>query len=150
MDTASASSNTVFEVQQLRNGDWGCVSAHHSRMEAVDEANALFEQNQKVQARVVQEAFDHTRNRYMEKVIFRSQPPIDQRKLQERQQKTDNSRLAAHAKTRRHKKTRQAAEQDAQRRAARRNAFFYTKIVLLLTLIGGGGLAALYALIELR
>ena len=150
MGTATASSNTVYEVQQLRNGNWGCVSAHYSRMEAVDEARAMVEHDQQVQARVVQEVFDHTRNRYLEKVIFRSQPPIDQRKLQEKQQKADHSRRAVQAKTRRHKKTRQGAEQVSQRRAARRNLAFYTRIVLLLILIGGGGLAALYALFELR
>ena len=150
MGTATVSSNAIFEVQQLRNGNWGCVSAHSSRTDAVDEAKGLFEQYQHIQARVVHEAFDDTRDRYVKKTIYRSQPPIDQRKVQEKQQQADYSRRAAHAKTRRHKKTRQCAEQDAQRRAARRNTFFYTKIVLLLALIGGGGLAALYALMELR
>ena len=146
MSTATAFSDAVFEVQQLRNGNWGCVSAHSSRTDAVDEAKGLVEQYQHIQARVVHEAFDDTSDRYVKKTIFRSEPPIDQRKLQDRQQKADNSRLAVHAKTRRHKKTRQAAERDAQRRAARRNLAFYARILLLLALIGGGGLAALYAL----
>jgi len=150
MGTATASSNTVYEVQQLRSGNWGCVSDHSSQTAAVDEARAMVEHDQQVQARVVQEVFDHLRNRYLEKVIFRSQPPIDQRKLQEKQQKADHSRRSAQAKTQRHKKTRQVAEQVAQRRAARRNLTFYARMLLLVALIGGGGLAALYALFELR
>lgn len=150
MGTATASSNTVYEVQQLHNGNWGCVSAHYSQTEAVDEVKTMVERNQDVEARVVREAFDDTKNLYVKRCVFRSQPPIDQRKLQEKQQKADHSRRAAQAKTRRHKKTRQATEQVAQRRAARRNLTFYARMLLLVALIGGGGLAALYALFELR
>jgi cation transport ATPase len=150
MGIATASSNNVFEVQQLRNGNWGCVSTHLNQTDAVDEAKGLVEQYQNVEARVVREAFDSNSERYVTKTIFRSQPPLDQRKLQEKHQKADYSRRAAHAKTQRHKKTRQRAEREAQRRAARRNLILYARIVLLLALIGGGGLAALYALKQLR
>jgi hypothetical protein len=150
MVIATVSSNAVFEVQQLRNGNWGCVFTYSNRTDAVEEAKRLVEQYQHIQARVVHEAFDDTSDRYVKKTIFRSQPPIDQRKVQEKQQKEDYSRLAAHAKTRSQKKARQRAEQDAKRRAARRNLAFYTRILLLIALIGGGGLAALFALMELR
>ncbi len=146
MDTATTSDKNVYEVQQLRNGDWSCVCSYFSQTEAVDEVKTMVERNQDVEARVVREAFDDTKNLYVKRCVFRSQPPIDQRKLQETHQKADQSRLAARAKTRSHKKRRQAAEQVAQRRAARRNLAFYARIVLLLALIGGGGLAALYVL----
>ena len=148
MGTATAFSDAVFEVQQLRKGNWSCVSAHSSRTDAVDEAKGLVEQYQHIQARVVHEAFDDTSERYVKKTIFRSQPPIDQRKSQETPQETAYSRLAARAKTRSQKEKQQRTKRDAQRRATRRNTFFYTKIVLLVALIGGGGLAALYALME--
>ena len=149
MVIATVSSNAVFEVQQLRNGNWGCVSSHSNRTDAVEEAKGLFEQNQHIQARVVHEAFDSTSERYVKKTIFRSQPPIDQRKLEDRQQKADNSRLAAHAKTRRHKKTRQAAEQTRRRQTAWRSGIFYTSLLLVLILISSGAIAAFYFLKEI-
>ena len=142
MSIATASSEAVFEVQQLRNGNWGCVSTHRSRSDAVDEAKGLFEQYQNIQARVVHEAFDNTSERYVKKIIFRSQPPIAQRKSQETPQEAASSRRAAHAKTRSQKDKAKAA----QRRAARRRTIFYAKLVVFLILIGGGGLAALYTL----
>ena len=150
MDTATTSDKNVYEVQQLRNGDWSCVCSYFSQTEAVDEVKTMVERNQDVEARVVREAFDDTKNLYVKRCVFRSQPPIDQRKLQEKQQKAVYSRRSAQAKTQRHKKARQRAEQVAQRRAARRNLTFYARMLLLVALIGGGGLAALYALFELR
>ena len=58
MSEATASSGADFEVQQLHNGSWNCISTHISQMEAVDVASAMVEQNQKVQARVVHEVLD--------------------------------------------------------------------------------------------
>ena len=72
MGKATAFSDAVYEVQQLRNGNWGCVSARSIRTDAVDEAKALFEQYQHIQTRVVQESFDNTSERYVKKTIFRS------------------------------------------------------------------------------
>lgn len=150
MDTATTSDKNVYEVQELRNGDWSFVCSYLSQTEAVDEVKTMVERNQDVEARIVREAFDDTKNLYVKRCVFRSQPPIDQRKLQEKQQKAVYSRRSAQAKTQRHKKARQRAEQAAQRRAARRNLTFYARMLLLVALIGGGGLAALYALFELR
>lgn len=150
MAAATNLSNAVFEVQQLRNGHWGCVSTHVRRTDAVDEAKGLVKQYQNIQARVVREAFDATTERYVTKTIFRSQPPTDRRKSQETPQEAAYSRLAARAKSRSQNQKHQRAERNAQRRAARRSLIFYARIVLLLALIGGGGLAALYALKQLR
>jgi hypothetical protein len=149
MSIATASSDSVFEVQQLRSGNWGCVSTYHSRSDAVEEAKGLFEQYQHIQARVVHEAFDDASERYVKKIIFRSQPPIVQHKSQETPQDAAYSRLAARAKSRNQKDKRQRAEKAARQLAARRNTSFYAKLVVFLILIGGGGLAALYALYTL-
>jgi len=146
MSIATASSDAVFEVQQLRNGNWGCVSTHTSRTDAVDEAKGLVEQYQHIQARVVHEVFDSTSERYVKKTIFRSQPPIAQRKSQETPQEAAYSRVAARAKIRSQKDK----EKAAQRRAARRRTIFHAKLVVFLILIGGGGLAVLYALNQIR
>ncbi len=142
MGKATASSDADFEVQQLHTGGWNCVSTHNSQVAAVDVATAMVEQNQKVQARVVHEVFDLTSNRYVNKIIFRSQPPIDKRKLQDTLFEMDISRRA---KTRRRNQSQHRSDKATRRREARRNLLFCVRIVLLI-LFGGGGLVAFYAL----
>jgi hypothetical protein len=102
----------------------------------------MVEQNQKVQARVVHEVFDVTSNRYMNKIIFRSQPPIDKRKLQDTLFEMELSRRA---KARRRNQSQHRSDKATRRREARRNLLFSVRIVLLI-LFGGGGLVAFYAL----
>ena len=48
MDTATTSDKDVYEVQQLRNGDWSCVCSYFSQTEAVDEVKTMVERNQDV------------------------------------------------------------------------------------------------------
>jgi len=149
MGKATAFSDAVYEVQQLRNGNWGCVSARSIRTDAVDEAKALFEQYQHIQTRVVQEAFDNTSERYVKKTIFRSQPPIGKRKAQETPQEAAYSRVAARAKIRSQKDKRQRAEQTRRHQTAWRSGIFYTRLLLVLILICSGAIAALYFLKEI-
>ena len=139
---ASASAETLFEVQQLQNGGWDRVSGHGSRSGATNAAEAFVWRNRQAEVRIVQTSYDSAKGLFVDRVVFRHKPP-DPGELKLKEQESAYSRVAAQAKKRQQEKQRVRKAKAAQRREKWGSFAFYTRVLLLLVLLCGGAVAAL-------
>ena len=141
-DGSVASAETLFEVQQLQNGHWYCVSRHDNRDDATTAADAFVWRNRQAEVRVVHSRYDDGEGVFVERVVFRHKP-TDPNDLKIQEQESAYSRVAARSQQRREATQRVRRANRARRREQWSSFTFYTKLLLLLVGLCGGAAIAL-------